>query len=202
MKHRFSFLSSAAVFALVAAPLAAWADANPDFDDDATPILRMQPDLLRYVRSTFEVKHTGIAKFPGDDDHPPQPPFIFRARPLGSSGPFNLRLMIQPGPPGHILGIVDITKVHLTSPPAPSAPPASAPAMAGQPAYQQPPVQQQPPPVQSAPVNQPPQTPPSQPTADTPSGPINSNGQVTPLPPPPSTAPSLAPPPDPPPAPQ
>jgi len=191
MNHRFSFLSSAAVFALFAAPLAAWADIHPDFDDDATPILRMQPNLLQYVRSSFDVKDTGIAKFPGDDDHAPGPPFIFSARPRGSNGPFNLRLMIQPGPPGHILAVVDITKVHPPVSNAPSAPP--APAVAAQP-----PVQPQPAPVQSAPVSQPPQPAPSQPTADTPSGPINSSGQVTPLPsPPPSTAPSLAPPPDP-----
>jgi hypothetical protein len=190
MNHPF-FLS-AAVCTLLAAPALAWADANPDFDDDAKPILRMQPGLLEYVRSSFEIKDTGTAKFPGDDDHAPRPPYIFRARPMGASGPFNLRLLIQPGPPGHILGVVDITKVHVTAAHAPSVPP--APAVASQP-----PAQPQPAPVsQSEPSPSSPQPAPSQPTADTPSGPINSNGQVTPLPPPPpAEAPSLAPPPDP-----
>jgi hypothetical protein len=199
MNHRFFFFSTAAAFALFAAPLAAWADANPDFDDDAKPILRMQPGLLEYVRSSFEIKDTGTAKFPGDDDHAPRPPFIFRARPMGSSGPFNLRLLIQPGPPGHILGVADITKIHLTTPPAPSAPP--VPAVASQPSVQQqgaPPVSQP-----TAPQTAPAPTPvPAEPNSDTPSGPINSNGQVTPLPPQPSSAQSLAPPPDPAPAPQ
>jgi len=196
MKHRFFFFSTAAAFTLFAAPLAAWADANPDFDDDAKPILRMQPGLLEYVRASFEIKDTGTAKFPGDDDHAPRPPFIFRAKPMGSSGPFNLRLLIQPGPPGHILGVADITKLHLTAPPAPSAPP--EPAVVSQPPLQPPPAQQQ----AAPPVSQPtaPPTAPSQPTSDTPSGPINSNGQVTPLAP--SSAQSVAPPPDPAPAPQ
>jgi hypothetical protein len=122
MKHGLISYSSAVLITLLAAPLAAWADANPDFDDDAKPILKMQPGLIRYVESRFDVKDTGTAKYPGDDDRPPSPPFIFRARPLGSHGPYNLRLLIQPGPPGHILGVVDITKVHLTNPGSPSGP--------------------------------------------------------------------------------
>jgi len=199
MNHRFFFFSTAAAFALFAAPLAAWADANPHFGDDAGPILNMQPGLFQYVMSNFEVKDIGTAKFPGDDDHPPRPPFIFRARPMGSSGPFNLRLLIQPGPPGHILAVADIRKIYPAGPPSPAAPPeAPAPAVASQP-----PVQPQPAPVQPPPVNQAPQAAPAPPNSNTPSGPINSGGQVTPLPPPPpSTAPSLAPPPDPPPPPQ
>src|SRR5260221_10114117 len=113
MKHSISFFLWTAL-ALFAAPLAAWADTNPDFDDDAKPILRMQPGLLQYVESRFEVKDNGTAKFPGDDNRAPRPPFIFRARPLGAFGPYNLRLLIQPGQPGHILGVVDVTKVRLT----------------------------------------------------------------------------------------
>jgi len=106
MKHGVIFFSAALVIGLFAAPVVAWADANPDFDDDAKPILKMQPGLLQYVESRFEVKDTGTAKYPGDDDRRPTPPYIFRARPLGSSGPYNLRLLIQPGTPGHILGVV------------------------------------------------------------------------------------------------
>src|SRR5271156_2885626 len=127
MKHGVIYFCSALILALFAAPLAAWADANPDFDDDAKPILKMQPGLLRYVESRFEVKDTGAAKYPGDDDHPPGPPYIFRARPIGSHGPYNLRLLIQPGQPGHILGVVDMTKVHLPPQGGPSPqPPAVA----------------------------------------------------------------------------
>src|SRR5260221_2415738 len=116
MKHGVISFSSALILALFAAPLAAWAHSNPDFDDDAKPILRMQPGLLQYVETKFDVKDTGTAKYPGDDDRRPVPPYIFRARPHGSSGPYNLRLLIQPGSPGHILGVVDITKVRLTAP--------------------------------------------------------------------------------------
>ncbi len=199
MKHGLISFFPALMMAFLAAPLAAWADANPDFDDDAKPILRMQPNLIHYIQSQFEVKETGTAKYPGDDDHPPRPPFIFRARPIGSSGPYNLRLLIQPGPPGHILGVVDITKVHLT---APAGGPAQ-PAMANQPPAQNEPAPTAPAPAYEAPAYQAPAPSnpapapaaqqPSGPTADTPSGPIldsgNSGGS--------SSQPSLAPPPDP-----
>jgi hypothetical protein len=173
MKHGVISFSLALIMALFAVPLSAWADANPDFDDDAKPILKMQPGLLQYVESRFDVKDTGTAKYPGDDDRPPGPPFIFRARPLGSHGPYNLRLLIQPGQPGHILGVVDITKVHLTAP----ANSSSQPSVANQT------------PVPAAPTTQQP----SEPTADTPSGPIMDSGSSTSS----SNQPSLAPPPDP-----
>jgi len=201
MKHGALFLSPSlllALLALFAAPPVARADANPDFDDDATPILRMQPGLLEYVHSRFDVKDTGTAKYPGDDDRRPQPPFIFRARPRGSSGPYNLRLLIQPGQPGHILGVVDMTKVHLTAPGAPSAPPAVA--------NQPPPQQQQPPPQEPAPAPEPPapaaqpsspppaSPQPTEPTSDTPSGPImDSGGSQAPS----NSSSNLTPPPDP-----
>jgi hypothetical protein len=193
-------LLSGMVITFLAAPATAWADANPDFDDDAVPILRIQPNLVEYVKSHFEVKDTGMAKFPGDDDHRPTPPYIFRARPRGSNGPYNFRLLIQPGPPGHILGIVDMTKINQ---PAPTPPPgygAPAPAPQQQPppaTVDQPAPQSQPPPQSLQPVPPEPQPPvsspapspapqPSAPTSDTPSGPITGSGQ-----------PSLAPPPDP-----
>ncbi len=191
MKHGVIYFSSAILLAFFAAPLVAWADANPDFDDDAKPILKMQPGLLQYVESRFDVKDTGTAKFPGDDDRRPGPPFIFRARPIGSHGPYNLRLLIQPGEPGHILGVVDITKVHMNAPG--SAP--SQPAVANQPPPQSPPQVSQNPSAQipspSAPAQAPQQ--PSEPTADTPSGPIMAPSDQGAN----SNQPSLAPPPDP-----
>jgi hypothetical protein len=185
MKPGAIYFFPALIVALFASPLAAWADAKPDFDDDAKPILRMQPGLLEYVESRYEVKDTGTAKYPGDDDRPPGPPFIFRARPIGSHGPYNLRLLIQPGEPGHILGVVDMTKVHLT-PPANSS--AQQPAVASQPPTQPPP--QAPAQAAAAPAQQP-----SEPTADTPSGPISDSGSQAPASN--SPQPSLAPPPDP-----
>jgi hypothetical protein len=198
MKHGVIYFSSALIMALFALPLAAWADANPDFDDDAKPILKMQPGLLQYVESRFDVKDTGTAKYPGDDDRRPGPPYIFRARPIGSQGPYNLRLLIQPGQPGHILGVVDITKVHLTAP----ANPASQPAVANQPPPQG--TQSQPPPQAPASAPEapapPPSTPaqqPSEPTADTPSGPIMDSGSQTSPSTPSSNQQNLAPPPDP-----
>ena len=194
-------LSLALIATLTAAPLAVWADANPDFDDDAKPILRMQPGLLQYVEHTFDVKDVGTAKFPGDDERRPAPPYIFRARPLGSHGPYNLRLLIQPGSAGHILGVVDMNKVHLNGPSvasrAPAPPQAPQPAQAPtNPNVQVPELSNGPVEQQQAPAA--PQTPstpaqPSEPTADTPSGPImDSNGQGSS-----SNQPSLAPPPDP-----
>src|ERR1700683_693665 len=194
MKHGLISFSSALIVALFAVPLAAWADANPDFDDDAKPILRMQPGLLQYVESRFDVRDTGTAKYPGDDDRRPGPPYIFRARPVGSSGPYNLRLLIQPGPAGHILGVVDITKVHLNAPGNPSSQPGVA---------NEPPPQNHPPPPSAPTVSEarapqapaesaPPAPPqPSEPTADTPSGPIMDSSAPS------ANQPGLAPPPDP-----
>jgi hypothetical protein len=178
---------------LLAFPMAARADRNPDFDDDAKPILRLQPGLLEYVETHFKVKDTGAAKYPGTDDRPPQPPFMFQAKPRGEPGPYHLMLLIQPGPANHILNVVDMNRIHLDRPL--QATPTPAPAVVHQPTSQ--------PTTPSASINQPAagaptpanQTPaPSQtPTSDTPSGPI----QPGPGNPSPSTAPSLEPPPDP-----
>jgi hypothetical protein len=195
----------AALTVAVTAMPRAWADANPDFDDDAKPILRMQPRLLEYVESHFDVKDTGTAKYPGDDDRRPQPPYIFRARPAGSHGAYNLRLLIQPGPPDHILNVVDITRVHVQEPGAISN---SQPPQPPQPP-QRPAVTSQPPAAPQAPATNPETSAPpapsapasnsSEPTSDTPSGPImgpdNSSGQA-----PSSSSSTLTPPPDPAPA--
>ncbi len=201
MKQGVIYFPAAILATLLAAPLAAWADANPDFDDDAKPILRAQPGLLQYVESRFDVKDTGTAKYPGDDDRRPAPPYIFRARPVGTNGPYNLRLLIQPGPPGHILGVVDITKVHLGQPGAPSSQP---PMIAHSPAPNQPPSYQAPEnspataagqaPVRQPTAQTPPAQQPSEPTADTPSGPIMDSGNPSSSG---SSQQNLAPPPDP-----
>jgi len=193
MKHGVISFSSTLILALFAAPLAAWADARPDFDDDAKPILRVQPHLIQEVESRYEVKDSGTAKYPGDDDHRAMPPYIFDARPRGSNGPFNLRLLIQPGPPGHILRVVDMTKAHIPAPVNSS----SQPSVANRPPTQSTPSQpprQAPAPASQAPAQAAPTAPqPSEPTADTPSGPIMDSGSQAPS----SSQPSLAPPPDP-----
>ncbi|HEY0257467.1 MAG TPA: hypothetical protein VGC39_08490 [Candidatus Methylacidiphilales bacterium] len=175
--------SSAILLALLAAPLTAWADHNPDFDDDAKPILRMQPGLLAYVENTFQVKDTGIAKIPGDDDRHAQPPYIFQAKPRGYPGAYYLTMLIQPGSPGHILKIVDPTKPNGGAP-THAAPAEPAPTMHSS---SMPPSHSAP----TAPVNPPSvasKAPVSVPTSDTPSGPLTQN------------TPSLEPPPDPAPA--
>ena len=116
--------------------------------------------------------------------------------PLGSHGPYNLRLLIQPGPPGHILGVVDITKAHLTDP----GNPASGPSVANRSRRTLPEQPAGPPPQtrrtqapapsrsrssspagrnSSAALAQRPRSAaqqPSEPTADTPSGPILDSG--------------------------
>jgi hypothetical protein len=160
--NRISLLPLAAAVVLVT-PLVARADVKPHFDVDAKPILSEQPGLIEFVESRFEVKDVGMSKYPGDSDHAPLPPYIFNARPRGSSGPYNLRLLVQPGAPGHILGIVDATKIHPS--PVTSSSAQQQPAPANQPA---PAMTQQPPAL----------------TSDVPSGPItNSNSaQTTPTP--------------------
>jgi len=106
----------------VAAPALVRADGPADFERDAKPILEAQPGLVQYIHAHFVVKETGLARVAGSDEQPPQPPFIFSARPRSASGPFYLRLLIQPGPPGRILKVADVR--HLPPEmPAPSAAP-------------------------------------------------------------------------------
>jgi hypothetical protein len=118
---KLSVLSLLAAFAF-AAPLLARAGANPDFERDAKPILDTQPGLVHYVHSHYVVKETGVARVRGNGSQPPQPPFIFSARPRGSSGPFYLRLLIQPGPEGRVLKVADIRKVPNGAPEPTPAP--------------------------------------------------------------------------------
>jgi hypothetical protein len=190
------FLAPLGAFLLLTAPV--WADHDPDFDEDAMPILEQQPHLVDYVHTHYDVKNPGEAKIPGDAQHPPGPPFIFQARPRHSSGPFYLRLLIQPGAPGHILKVVDMRNVHL---PAPGDVPANEPASQGPPGA--PPAQPQEQPAATAPAPTSPAatTPPPATgsstqgvTSATPSGPIRDSGSGA------STGSSntdLAPPPDP-----
>lgn len=170
---------------LLALPVTAWADHNPDFDDDAKPILRMQPGLVEYVESRFQVRDTGIAKIPGDDDRHAMPPYIFMAKPRGYRGDYYITLLIQPGSPGHILKVVDPTQPHG------GAPTPHAAASAPKPVPTTPPpstvTQQQVPPVPTQSTKQP-----APPTADTPSGPITSGSTNPPsLEPPPDAPPSV-----------
>ena len=170
--------------ALLALPGFAWADRNPDFENDALPILQHQPGLVQYVHAHFVVKETGVAQSPGTAEEAPQPPYIFSAKPRGVSGPYYLRLLIQPGPVGHILKVADVRKL-----PGGGVPPnETAPSEAGAPAPQEsapsvPPASDQapatsssslaPPPdnaAQPAPASTPAST--NAPTANTPSGPI------------------------------
>jgi hypothetical protein len=169
---------------LAALPAVVRADARPDFDDDAKPILRQQPELLKYVKAHFDVQDTGYSRVPGTDGHRPPPPYIFRARPHGASGPYTITLFIQPGTPGHILFVKNTGPLETGAPPPPSGAPAEMPTPAASSQASAAP----------APANNVPDAPPpgfQGISSDTPSGPIKSNGQ-----------PSLAPPPDPAPAPQ
>jgi len=183
------------IVALLATPLTAWADHNPDFDDDAKPILRMQPGLLAYVENTFQVKDSGIAKIPGNDDRHAMPPYIFQAKPRGYPGAYYLTMLIQPGAPGHILKIVDPTRPNggapsHSAPPPPTSYNSSAPPPSyGPSAPTNPPSTVSHTPATQAPP--PPSQPQPAPTSDTPSGPITSSNQATPsLEPPPDPAPA------------
>jgi hypothetical protein len=163
---KLTFLSSLACTAalLVAGPVSAHAAYEVNFNETGKQILGEQPGLVEYVEARFDVKETGIAKEPAGDDHPPMPPYIFRARAKGSDGPYNLRLLIQPGLPGHILGILKDSSTSVTKAPATqSVPPTNQP---------------------SSPAPQIPSL-----TADTPSGPI-SNAPSSNLPPPADPAPT------------
>jgi hypothetical protein len=160
---------SLAVALLALLPAVAWADQNPDFENDALPILKHQPGLVQYVHAHYAVQETGIAQSPGTADQAPQPPYIFNAKPRGTSGPFYLRLLIQPGEPGHILKVADIRKLPGGAPPQEtvpaeaSAPTASETAPPEQPASDQPPANPASAPASSSSI---------QPSSSTPSGPI------------------------------
>jgi hypothetical protein len=166
------------LFACAAAVLAfsstACADGQASFENDGKSVLSLQPGLIEYVDEHFQVKDAGIAKEAGNQEQPPQPPFIFHARVKGSSGPYNIRLLVQPGTPGHILGIYKDSNTA-------SAPVASAP---------QQPVMTGNAPVTTAPVNgsQPPAL-----TSDTPTGAINDSSKVPNLAPPADPAPTPTP---------
>ena len=108
---------------------AARADARPDFNRDAKPILRSQPQLLHYVKVHFDVQETGYARTPGDENHAPPPPYIFRAKPHGASGPYTITLFIQPGAPGHVLYVKKTGPLAAeNNPPASAYPPGENPA--------------------------------------------------------------------------
>ena len=123
-KMMFSF---AALLALTFTA-AARADSRPDFNRDAKPILRSQAQLLHYVKVHFDVQETGYARSPGDESHAPAPPYIFRARPHGASGPYTITLFIQPGTPGHILYVKKTGPLAAENhPPASAYPPGENP---------------------------------------------------------------------------
>jgi hypothetical protein len=160
---------------LVASCVAAWADANPDFEHDAKPILNQQPGLVQYVHSHFVVKETGVARVPGSNEQPPQPPFIFSARPRNAAGPFYLRLLIQPGPAGHILKVADVRRLPNGTPeptPLPEQPEETAQAPAQPSASEPAPEPISSPAPASTPAENPAPSSTSQPTSGTPSGPI------------------------------
>jgi hypothetical protein len=181
MKFASSYLPAALAATLVTLSAPARADVRPDFNQDAKPILRMQPELLHYVKTNFDVQETGYAKVPGDDNHAPPPPYIFRARTRGADGPYNITLLIQPGPPGHILLVKpDATGPGAPPPPVEQQPPPPAPANNDNPAPQ-------PAPAQAAP---PASSIPSGPTSATPSGPIKLDSSSSSLAPPPDPAPA------------
>jgi hypothetical protein len=172
-------LFPAAAALLLAPPGVAWAGRSPDFDNDAKPILKLQPDLLHYVKKNFDVQETGYAQVPGDENRPPPPPYIFRARHRGSGGPYNITLLIQPGPPGHIL-LVKEDAPGSTPPPSQPPPP------------NEPPPPATPPPAETSAPTPAPAAPSSAPSADTPSGPIHLDSAPTS-----TNTPALQPPPDP-----
>ena len=163
------------IFALALLPLLARADRPPDFETDAKPIIAQQPGLLEYIHKHFEIKETGLAAR-GNGDQPPQPPFIFSARPKGHSGPFYLRLLIQPGSPGQIMKVADVRKLPPGAVPPPEADQpeqaiGSAPSSQAAPS-QTPPDLAPPADTPAAPSQAPAASPSSGPTAATPSGPI------------------------------
>jgi len=148
----------------LAVPALARADGSADFERDATPILAVQPGLVEYIHAHFVVRETGLARVAGSDEQPPQPPFIFSARPRNVAGPFYLRLLIQPGPPGRILKVADVRRLPQGMPEPSAAPEPEETSQAPAPSSSVPRVI-----GSSAPAG----GSPSQPTTDTPSGPIH-----------------------------
>ncbi len=113
-----------AALLLMVWPVAVHADVRPDFSRDAKPILRTQPQLLHYVKGHFDVQETGYSRTPGDAQHAPPPPYIFRAKPHGVSGPYTITLFIAGGQPGHVLYVKNTGPLATgNNPPAAAYPP-------------------------------------------------------------------------------
>jgi hypothetical protein len=76
-----------------------WAGGSVDWEFHAMPILRQHPELLSIIERTLDVAKTGDGLRLGKDSGQKQgkriPPYEFPARPKGSSGDFNLILIIH-----------------------------------------------------------------------------------------------------------
>jgi hypothetical protein len=77
----------------------AWAEGSVDWEFHAMPILRQHPELLSIIERALDVAKTGSGTRMGKDFGQQQgkriPPYEFRSRPKGSSGDFNLILIIH-----------------------------------------------------------------------------------------------------------
>jgi hypothetical protein len=77
----------------------ALAGGSISFEENAVPLLRTEPELLRFVRQSLDVARVGdgvrLGRGFGDRQGSRVTPFTFEARPKGTNGPFTLLLIIN-----------------------------------------------------------------------------------------------------------
>ena len=99
-KTKNAVLGAFALLSLVSlAPTVTLAGGSVGFEDQAVPLLRREPELLRFVRDSLEVARVGgavrLGKDFGERVGERITPFTFEARPKGSDGPYTLLLIIN-----------------------------------------------------------------------------------------------------------
>jgi len=84
---------------LLASSFSALAGGSVGYEERAIPLLRTQPDLLRFVQQSLDVAPVGwgvrLGRDFGDRVGERIPPFHFEARPKGHKGPYTLVLTIN-----------------------------------------------------------------------------------------------------------
>lgn len=94
MKNYFSM-----VLAIFAIQTTGFCGGSVDWDFHALPILKAHPDLLRVITSSLDVSRIGLGVRLGKDFGDQQgmriPPYEFPARLKGSTGSYNLILVIH-----------------------------------------------------------------------------------------------------------
>jgi len=117
MSHRPLHILFAAAFVSACLVVSAYAEGSITFADDALPVLRREPELLKFVQQSLDVAPGGwgvrLGRDFGADVGKRIPPFSFEARPKGQKGPYTLLLVINDPETGMVSGDHSSTTVSI-----------------------------------------------------------------------------------------